>query len=371
MYLKKLKVSNFKNYATAEIHPSSAINVFTGPNGSGKTNLLDAIYLLSITKSAFNNNDASIIRKGEEYFRVEGIFEKTDKEYLVEVAFSRNTKKIIKTDKIDCEKIKDHIGQFPVILVTPYDTDVIREGSEERRKFFDSVFSQLDSTYLNELIKYNSVLKQRNSLLKQFYEQNYIDEVLISAYNFQLIDSGKKIFTYRKKFIKELIPVFHYHFESLTGKKEKIDLIYESQLENENFQYEFEAGLRQDIALQRTSKGIHKDDYAFIINDSPLKSFGSQGQQKSYVIALKLAQFDLIKLFKGIKPIILLDDIFDKLDDDRIKKLLEMVIKEEFGQLFITDARVERTLQFFKDLKTKIRIFNVESGSISELISKI
>jgi DNA replication and repair protein RecF len=366
MYLQKLKLINFKNYEDADISFSEEMNVFTGRNGSGKTNLLDAIYYLSITKSAFTNNDAHNIRKGSDFFRIEGWFHKNEKTVLVETAFGTQHKKILKCDKATYEKVKDHIGQFPVILITPYDTDVIREGSEERRKFFDSVFSQLDNDYLTELIRYNHILKQRNSLLKQFFEQNFTDELLISAYNRQLLDSGKKIFDLRSNFVKILLPVFHTYFERLTGKKEKIYFDYESQLRSNNFESEFISNLRYDIAAQRTSRGIHKDDYNFLINDMPLKTFGSQGQQKSYVIALKLAQYDLIKTVRGEKPILLLDDIFDKLDDDRMTKLMEIVTDQNFGQLFITDARVERTLDFFKNMNSKISIFKVEKGSITE-----
>ncbi|MBX9852416.1 MAG: DNA replication/repair protein RecF [Cytophagaceae bacterium] len=364
MHLKKIRLINFKNYKETELAFSPQINAFTGLNGSGKTNLLDAIYYLSLTKSAFHTNDAMSISHHEDFFRLEAVFDKAEQEYNVETGFSNTQKKIFKVDKTSYEKIKDHIGKFPVVLITPFDTDVIREGSEERRKFFDNVFAQLDSEYLEHLLKYNHILKQRNSLLKKFKEENKTDEILLAAYDEPLIETAEKIYGRRKNFISDLQPLFENHYQSLAGKKEKVSLIYQSHLENKDFKSAYKASLPRDIFLERTSKGTHKDDYVFLINEMPLKNFGSQGQQKSFVIALKLAQFDLIHQVKKNKPILLLDDIFDKLDDERISQLLNMVANDKFGQLFITDARPERTKEFFKNIKAKISIFRIENGRI-------
>jgi DNA replication and repair protein RecF len=366
MYLEKITLFNFKNYQELELVFSPQINVFTGLNGSGKTNLLDAVHYLSLTKSAFNTNDALNINHGSDCFSIGGKFIKDKKDDHIQCGFSVAQKKILKLNKNPYEKMREHIGMFPVVLITPYDTDVIREGSEERRKFFDTILSQLDKNYLSELIRYNHILKNRNSLLRQFYERNYIDHDLIGSYDIQLLDSGKKIFLARKSFIKEFLPLFILHFENLTEKKEKVDLIYESQLEDEKFEQQFNASLQHDIARQRTSKGTHKDDFIFLIDEKPLKNFGSQGQQKSFVIAMKLAQYDQVKNNKGIKPILLLDDIFDKLDEERINKLMKMVAEDAFGQLFITDARLERTEKFFTNLTAKISIFNIENGAVKE-----
>ena len=364
MYLKKIKLINFKNYKEAELEFSPQINGFTGLNGSGKTNLLDAIYYLSLTKSAFNTTDAMSISQSEDFFRLEAVFEKEKSEFSVETGFSSTQKKIFKVDKAPYEKIKDHIGKFPVVLITPFDTDVIREGSEERRKFFDNVFAQLDAEYLEHLLKYGHILKQRNSLLKKFKEENKTDEILLSAYDGPLMETAEMIYEKRKKFIIQIQPLFEKHYQALAGKKEKVSLTYQSHLENKDFKSIFKASLQRDIFLERTSKGTHKDDYIFLINEMPLKNFGSQGQQKSFVIALKLAQFDLIYITKKVKPILLLDDIFDKLDDERISQLLNMVENDKFGQLFITDARPERTKEFFKNIKAKISIFRIENGRI-------
>lgn len=360
MFLQKISLVNFKNHEDAEFTFSPQVNVFTGKNGSGKTNLLDAIYYLSLTKSAFQNNDTLNIRQGADYFRLTGLFNKEGNELLVETAFSNSQKKYFRVDKTPYEKIRDHVGQFPVILITPYDTDVIREGSEERRKFFDSVLSQIDKIYLGELIAYNQVLKQRNSLLKHFHETSTTDHDLISVYDDQLLGAGEKIYTYRKKFISELAPFFQEHYKNLSDEKEEVALLYESQWHKPDFKETFKASLNSDIFLQRTRKGVHRDDYVFQINGQPLKTFGSQGQQKSFVISLKLAQFDLIKSKKNLAPLLLLDDIFDKLDDHRISRLMEMVAADAFGQLFVTDARIKRADDVLSRLKVEVRVFNID-----------
>lgn len=362
MFLEKISLVNFKNYEETEFIFSPQINVFAGKNGSGKTNLLDAIYYLSLTKSAFHNNDSLNIRKGSDFFRLMGLFKKQDQDYFLETAYSNSTKKYFRINKNPYERIRDHIGQFPVILITPYDTDVIREGSEERRKFFDSVLSQLDEVYLGELIQYNHILKQRNSLLKQFNEGNYVDQDLISVYDDQLLESGKKIYATRKKFIEELSPLFQQHYKKLSDGNEKVTLLYESHLEQVDFEKTFKASLSSDIFLQRTRKGIHRDDFIFLINDQALKNFGSQGQQKSFVISIKLAQFDLIKNKKGLAPVLLLDDIFDKLDDERISRLMEMVAADAFGQLFVTDARIKRADEVLSRLKSEVKLFKIDNG---------
>jgi DNA replication and repair protein RecF len=366
MHLEKICLKNFKNYEDSELIFSPQINVFTGKNGSGKTNLLDAVFYLSLTKSAFNSNDSLIIRHDENFFRLTASFIKDKESYFVEAAFSGGQKKLFKVNKSPYDKIRDHIGQFPVILITPYDTDVIREGSEERRKFFDSVLSQLDKVYLAELMRYNQILKQRNSLLKQFNERNYVDHDLLLAYDEPLLDAADKIYTTRKQFINDLTPLFEFHYKKLSDQNEVVSLTYDSQLNQTDFKETFKASLKTDIILQRTRKGIHKDDYIFNINDQPLKNFGSQGQQKSFVISLKLAQFDLIKNKKGIKPILLLDDIFDKLDDQRISRLMEMVADDSFGQLFVTDARIKRADDVLSRLKSEVKVFTISKGNVRE-----
>ncbi len=364
MYIKKINLINFKNYAETDLSFSSQINIFTGHNGAGKTNLLDSIHCLSLTKSAFSASEGQSVRHHENFFSILGHFYKNGTSYAVQYDLA-GTRKTFRLDKSPYEKLSEHIGAFPVVLVTPYDTDVIREGSEGRRKFFDSIISQLDSAYLTELIRYNNLLKQRNSLLKQFSERNTIDKELIDSYDYPLLKSARIIYQKRQRFIEEYTPVFKTHYLNLSEEKEEPGLAYESQLHAPEFEQKFLSSLPKDIQLQRTGIGIHKDDYGFTLNEYGVKHYGSQGQQKSFVIALKLAHFDIIKTQKQLKPILLLDDIFDKLDDKRISKLMEMVAQDAFGQLFITDARPERTEKIFEHIPAEIRIFHIENGSIT------
>jgi DNA replication and repair protein RecF len=245
-------------------------------------------------------------------------------------------------------------------LIAPDDTDLVRDSSEIRRKFFDSVLSQIDAHYLASLLHYNVVLKQRNGLLKQFYERNYFDKELLETYSVQVLELGKLLHQKRHEFMQVFVPVFQKHYQNLTESKEEADLIYESELFEEDFEYEFFYATKRDLQAQRTTKGVHKDDYIFEINRFALRKFGSQGQQKSFVIALKLAQFEIIKENKKIKPILLLDDIFDKLDELRINKLMQMIAQETFGQLFVTDARPERTRKIFEQIPYETCIFQTE-----------
>ena len=366
MYLENINLLNFKNYEELNLSFSKSLNFFTGVNGSGKTNLLDAIYYLSLSKSAFNSNDSQNIKAGADFFMLSGSFIRDSKTSLVQASFAKGQKKVLKINKNPYEKLSEHIGEFPVVLIAPNDTDIIREGSEFRRKFFDGILAQLSHAYLNELIRYNQLLKQRNSILKQFSERNHIDQDLIDTYDLQIIAAAKFIYHQRKIFLGEFIPVFTNHYKNLSEQKEETSLSYISQIESADFEKEYRLALKRDIILQRTTYGIHRDDFIFKIGEHPLKNYGSQGQQKSFVIALKLAQFDIIKKQKGFKPILLLDDIFDKLDDHRISKLMEMVAGHSFGQLFITDARAERSEKLFRKIKAEVRIWRMEEGKLSE-----
>ena len=362
MYLEKITLLNFKNYEELSLNFSPEVNLITGLNGSGKTNLLDAIYYLCISKSAFNASDAQNILQGTDFFMMGGNFIKNERAYQVQCSFKQGSKKMLKINNNPYDKISSHIGQFPAALITPYDNDLIREGSEERRKFFDSCLSQINSLYLADLMRYNQVLKQRNSLLKQFHEQGKVDKDMLEAYDTELLSLGKKIHQNRRDFIKEFTPLFHAHYKELTEGKEEVALEYSSHLNNDSFEEDFKKSLERDIILERTTKGIHRDDFLFKIGEFPIKNYGSQGQQKSFVISLKLAEFDIIKEKKGFKPLLLLDDIFDKLDESRIRKLMDMVAAKKFGQLFITDARVESSGKFFSELKLKSATFKVEKG---------
>jgi DNA replication and repair protein RecF len=362
MHLQKLQLGNFKNYAEVKLDLSSRINVLVGKNGSGKTNLLDAIHYLSLTKSAFSADNFAV-RQGEQFFFIKGLF-KWNKD-LIELTCSYQTgaKKIFKEGVNEYQKLSEHIGKYPVVLIAPDDTELVKEGSEARRKFFDSIISQLDRPYLEALIEYNYALKQRNSLLKMFAEAKSFDPLVLESYDQILAKTGALIYTKRKDFIARFLPVFQ-QFYSFIVVDEKADLEYKTELLKMDFPGGLAANRQRDLFLQRTNFGIHRDDYQFMLGPGDLKRLGSQGQQKSFIIALKLAQFEIIKRLKGFKPILLLDDIFDKLDDFRIAKLLELIQKDELGQLFITDARPHRTEDLLREINTSAAIFTVEKGEV-------
>ena len=367
MFLEKISILNFKNHKSVDLVFSNRFNCLLGLNGAGKTNLLDAIFYLSFFKSAFNHIDYQSILHGESFFRVEGTFTKNQKHESVHASLKLGEKKVLKHNKVICEKISEHIGRFPVVLITPYDTDLVRDGSEVRRKFVDAIISQTDKVYLEDLIKYNHYLKQRNALLKHFHEQRSIDHEQLAPYNYQLIALSKQIYTQRKLFMEEFLSVFQYFYTTLTNSAEVVSLNYISDVESPEFAANFTQAFEKDYYVQRTTQGIHTDDYEFKIGDMSLKKFGSQGQQKSYVIALKLAQAQYIFNHTTLSPILLLDDIFDKLDDARIARLIGIVITPPFGQLFITDARPERSTVMLTQALENVKLFHLVNGEIEEM----
>lgn len=364
MWLKKLALINFKNYQEAGLELSPQVNAFTGDNGAGKTNLLDAVHYLSLCKSYFNPIDSQQIKGGADFFMVQGSFDKDGKEDVVSCSLKRNQKKQFRRNKKEYQRLADHIGLFPLVMISPYDVSIIIEGSEERRRFIDNVISQNDSYYLDELILYNKNLLNRNALLKTIAETGKYDPALLEILNEQLVASGNRIFDKRRQFMEEFIPVFHKHYSYLTGGAEEADLIYESPLLKEEFAALLKKTAERDRILERTSAGIHKDDLLFSVNGMPMKKFGSQGQQKSFLIALKLAQYSFLQEKKGYKPLLLLDDIFDKLDEKRIRKLMEMVSHDDFGQIFITDTNRERISEIFASIDCGLTIFEVDNGTI-------
>jgi DNA replication and repair protein RecF len=368
MHIQKLQLLNFKNYTETNLDFVRQVNVLVGRNGSGKTNLLDAIYYLSFTKSAFSTTENHCIKKGESFFMVKGFFENGISKSEISSSVQTGQKKIFRDGLNEYQKLSEHIGKYPVVLIAPDDVDIIKEGSEARRRFFDTAISQLDKHYLDNLIRYNHTIKQRNSLLKMFFESGSIDWVAIESFDHTLVQLGKAIYNRRKAFSKEFLPVFQKYFNYIVSAGEVAGLAYASELEACDFSEGLIKNRQKDLALQRTSFGIHRDDYLFTLGDGDLKRLGSQGQQKSFVIALKLAQFDILEAHNGFKPILLLDDIFDKLDDERIAKLLEL-IKSDLGQLFITDARPDRTRDLLDSVGVDAAIYKVESGAIS-LIQK-
>lgn len=364
MWLEKLSLLNFKNYQEAELKFSPSVNAFTGDNGAGKTNLLDAIYYLSLCKSYFNPIDSQQIKNGTDFFMVQGIFEKDSKEETVSCSLKRNQKKQFKRNKKEYPRLADHIGLFPLVMISPYDISIIIEGSEERRKFIDNAISQTDNQYLDELILYNKNLSNRNSLLKQMAASGRFDQHLLEVYDEQLVLTGNRIFEKRKAFMDDFIPIFNRHYQYISGEAEQVELQYDSPLLRDDFADLLKKSEGRDRALERTTVGIHKDDLIFSIHQQPLKKFGSQGQQKSFLIALKLAQYSFLLLKKGYKPLLLLDDIFDKLDDKRTRKLMQMVSEDDFGQIFITDASKGRMENIFGEIGVELNLYEIEKGAV-------
>ena len=348
MILKSLSLLNYKNFDSKTFIFNEKINCIVGNNGMGKTNVLDAIYHLSFGKSYFNPVATQNIKHDTDFFVVNGDYVKHDKPEKV----------IIRNGK-DYEKFSEHIGFLPLVIISPADRDLIIEGSDTRRKFIDSVISQSDKSYLTDLINYNKILTQRNALLKYFALNHTFNGDTLDVYNAQLTDYGTKIFKKRDAFLKEFIPIFKSRYQVISQGHETVNLVYQSDLFENQLDTLLKNTINKDKALQYTNVGIHKDDLHFNIEEHPIKKFGSQGQQKSFLIALKLAQFDFIKKQSGDNPILLLDDIFDKLDEQRVSQIIKLVDNEIFGQIFISDTHADRTENAIKQVHQSYEIFKL------------
>ncbi len=359
MFLKNLALINYKNFESKELEFDHKINCFVGANGIGKTNILDAIYHLCFGKSYFNPLATQNVRHEAEFFVIEGLFEKNERDEKIFCSFKKGAKKIIKKNGKTYDKLSDHIGFLPLVIVSPGDRDLIIAGSETRRKLIDSVISQSDKEYLQDLIKYNKVLVQRNSLLKYFAANQTFDEGTLSVYNEQMHQYGTSIFEKRARFLEIFIPIFKEQYRKIAGDPEAVSIGYESKMLQEPLLALLEKNKERDRALQYTSVGIHKDDLSFTIAGHPIKKFGSQGQQKSFLIALKFAQFQFIKEQAKTTPILLLDDIFDKLDAQRVGHIVSLVNDENFGQLFISDTHADRTEEVVKKIHQSYKIYKL------------
>ncbi|PWG04752.1 DNA replication/repair protein RecF [Polaribacter aquimarinus] len=359
MYLQRISLVNFKNIESQSFDFQNKINCFVGDNGVGKTNILDAIYYLSFAKSYFNSVAVQNIRHGEGFFMVEGDYLLNDRNEKIVCSLKKGQKKVLKRNGKNYEKFSEHIGQIPLVIISPADRDLVTEGSDTRRKFIDGVISQQNKKYLQDLIAYNKVLSQRNALLKYFAANRTFDALNLSVYDEQLTEYGARIYEVRKEFLQKFIPIFNEKYQIISGDKEQVNLKYKSQLHDFTMRDLLQKSLEKDKILQYTTSGIHKDDLSFQIGEYPIKKFGSQGQQKSYLIALKLAQFDFIKQQSKITPILLLDDIFDKLDENRVQQIVDLVNNKEFGQIFITDTHSERTENIIKQSNSEYQIFKL------------
>ena len=359
MFLKELSLTNYKNFESLKFSFDTKIICFVGLNGVGKTNILDSIYHLSYTKSYFNPIPSQNIKHGETFFFISGRYMIHDKEENILVSLKKGDKKIIKRNNKLYKKFSDHIGKIPLVLISPDDRNLIIEGSETRRKFIDGIISQTDKEYLNNLIDYNKTLKQRNALLKMFYDNSESIRKTIDIYDRQLSSDAQKIYDKRREFLNEFIPIFKSRYKELSNDKENVEIKHSSDISPDQNLYKLlKNSLEKDLRLQYTTKGIHKDDLNLSLDNFPIKKYGSQGQQKTFLIAMKLAQFDYLSKLDS-KPILLLDDIFDKLDDTRVKQIINLVNQEKFNQIFISDTNKTRSENIIKKVNKSYKIFEI------------
>lgn len=359
MFLKELSLTNYKNFESLKFSFDTKIICFVGLNGVGKTNILDSIYHLSYTKSYFNPIPSQNIKHGETFFFISGRYMIHDKEENILVSLKKGDKKIIKRNNKLYKKFSDHIGKIPLVLISPDDRNLIIEGSETRRKFIDGIISQTDKEYLNNLIDYNKTLKQRNALLKMFYDNSESIRKTIDIYDRQLSSDAQKIYDKRREFLNEFIPIFKSRYKELSNDKENVEIKHSSDISPDQNLYKLlKNSLEKDLRFQYTTKGIHKDDLNLSLDNFPIKKYGSQGQQKTFLIAMKLAQFDYLSKLDS-KPILLLDDIFDKLDDTRVKQIINLVNQEKFNQIFISDTNKTRSENIIKKVNKSYKIFEI------------
>ena len=359
MFLKELSLTNYKNFESLKLDFDTKIVCFVGLNGVGKTNILDSIYHLSYTKSYFNPIPSQNIKHGETFFFISGVYNIKGKEETILISLKKGGKKIIKKNNKIYKKFSDHIGVIPLVIISPDDRNLIIEGSETRRKFIDGIISQTNKEYLNNLIDYNKTLKQRNALLKMFFDNSENVKKTIDIYDSQLSLYAQKIYEKRIEFLSEFIPIFKIRYKQLSNNKENVEILHKSDISEAHNLYKLlKNNLEKDLKFQYTTKGTHKDDLSFTINHFSVKKYGSQGQQKTFLIALKLAQFDYLSKLNS-NPILLLDDIFDKLDDTRVKQIINLVNEDKFNQIFISDTNKKRSENIIKKVNKSYKIFEI------------
>lgn len=367
MVLQELSVVNFKNLKGVEVTLNPKINCFVGNNGQGKTTLLDAIYYLSFCKSFLNSSDVQNINIDEQFFVLQGTYFRNEKTESIYCGLKKGQKKIFKRNQKEYTKLSDHIGLFPLVMIAPSDSNLITLGSDLRRKFLDGIIAQFDHAYLETLLNYNKALLQRNALLKYFRKEGVFNQDQLEVWDVQLIQFGEILHEKRLNLVRELTPVFQKYYQIISGGNEVVELNYSSQLTIKPFSELLRKARHEDARRLFTTVGTHKDDLDFKISVGPLKRFGSQGQQKSFLVALKLAQLEFLKLTVGIDPILLLDDVFDKLDAKRVQAILQMVNSNKFGQIFISDTHPDRIKEILSQLKLESSLFLVNNQEIKEL----
>ena len=363
-----LELTHFKNHRSSSWQFNPKVNIISGNNGNGKTNVLDALHYLSLTKSYLNTSDGQNITHGESMSLLKAKLERKSSEHVLDLGLKKGQKKKVRLDGKEIERLADHVGYMPVVMITPMDRDLIIDAAETRRKLMDTTVSQNDKHYLNALMAYNRALTQRNTTLKYFASNRTYDAEMIGLYNEQLALNATIIFEARKAFASELLPLLTHYYQMLSGGKETVGVRYKSTLHDSSMEELLTENESKDRVLQYTSSGTHRDDLVFHLGEHPIKRVGSQGQQKSFLIALKLAQFEITKRHLGMPPLLLLDDIFDKLDEGRVANLLSLVHTEEFGQIFITDTHPERMLELSENLKLNHSTFEItDDGEIQSL----
>ena len=369
MHFQSLTLANFRNYDSGRVALHPRVNVFCGLNGAGKTNMLDAVYYLCLGKSYFAQTDKLVIRQGAEFFRIEGILTEANDTDKVSVKMKAGGRKEIDISGKKAERLSDYIGRFLCVIITPDDIHLMLEGSEQRRSFLNNTLVQTDSAYLHNLMTYSALLKRRNSLLKSFADNRSYDALLLESLTAGMLAPAAYIHEARQAGVSKLVPLFEAAYAQISGKRERCGIHYESQLSHHALFDLMQMHLDKDRVLARTTQGIHKDDLLFTMNGEPLRHFASQGQLKSFVLALKMAQYALLEKESGRKPIFLLDDIFDKLDQQRVTQLMRMLISRQFGQLFITDTSRQRMQEVLGQLETGYALFDVDGGTITSTVT--
>lgn len=363
MLIKELNIINFKNIAEVNLVFCPGFNCFVGNNGAGKTNILDAIYQLSMCKSYFNLSDTYNIRHDEPFFMIQGKYRRKDEDLDISCGVKRGQKKVFKKNQKVYERLSDHIGLLPLVMISPEDVSLIDGGSEERRKLIDGIISQSDRQYLYLLIRFNKALAQRNVLLKQ-YQGRPMEPEILDVWDDQLVEYGEVIRQKREAFLADFKDVFQHYYEQISSGKEVVSLDYRSSSSGQSLQGALQAALLKDRALGYTSVGIHRDDLNLVIGGYPVKKTASQGQKKTYLIALKFAQYAWLYKLSGVKPLLLLDDIFDKLDADRVNRIVEITGEDIFGQIFITDTNRQHMDRILENRKTNYALFKVSDGEV-------
>jgi len=368
MHLKSLSLVNFKNYEQVDIPLSEKINCFVGENGVGKTNILDAVHYLALCKSNLNPVDSQNVRYEQDFCVVQGVFQRLGKEENIYCGIRISKRKQFKRNQKEYQKLSEHIGLIPLVMISPADSTLINGGSDERRKFMNGVIAQYSRIYLDNLIQYNRALSQRNRLLKDFAASRSFDMGMLEVWDEQLIRFGEPIYEERKRFVEELLPVFGTFYEHVSGNRERVALTYQAQLQQKSFREGLKESLGKDRIIQYTTFGIHKDELGMALGEYSLKKSGSQGQQKTFLVALKLAEFEFIRKLTELPPILLLDDIFDKFDANRVKQIINLVAENHFGQIFITDTNEIRLQGILKEIPAEHRVFKIEhEGTVHQM----